>query len=98
MILEGSWTCALSVNISTPNLVQNFALDRLLHDLEATPQASDCSSLTSNDRKTLTEGRKRLLYLWVEMIVRYKNWGILLVLFVPYVNDGAFMVFGLKTH
>jgi hypothetical protein len=45
------------------NLVQIFALDRLIHDLESTPQAHDCSSVTSNVIKALTEGRKRLISL-----------------------------------
>lgn len=40
-----------------------FAVDRLIHELEATPQANDCSSVTSNVIKALTEGRKRLVSL-----------------------------------
>ncbi len=50
-------------NIITPNLVQIFAIDRLISDLEATPQAYDCSSVTSNVIKALMEGRKRLISL-----------------------------------
>ncbi len=50
-------------NITTPNLVQIFTMERLIKDLRETPQAYDCSSVTSKVITALTEGRRQLVSL-----------------------------------